>query len=478
MIETTEYAEKAGPPFLTFVREPATPRSRGGFWRGLDGFDWICIAALLLTFVALSHLPFGPSKFSDIYFHEEAKQLVRVVKGLDPWTEIRIARAPAPVFYYAIPYLAVPTGSPEETFWRFAVSWNALWMMISLLLIRRAGQCFGGETTGKVAAVLSLVLPFAAYYSFGISSEPPAYAAAVVFAYGWARWRRASQLLNRDSLIALAGMVGLFLCRPNAIVVLGIAGACGAALWKSSSWRRLLDMRFAAMCVSVGLVSVLLVSILIQHLPDKRGVRLQATNFSDVMFFGNFQFRQEPWDWRFWGKATRAGSVDYQNWVDTRNELSAESERSGVPLSRLQMQWSLRDIIHHPLERLKMSAVRALALNIWMVNSTSPDRFRFGILPSRAGFLLFHICLNAVALLPLFAAIWFLAANRREFFAYWPLWGPWLSLLLFHAVVYAEPRYMLPGQAGETILAACLIARAMERRAPISIGSRRGSSGR
>ena len=64
-----------------------------------------------------------------------------------------------------------------------------------------------------------------------------------------------------------------------AYVVLGIAGACGAALWKSSSWRRLLDMRFAVMCVSIGLVSVLLVSILIQHLPDKRGVRLQATNF-------------------------------------------------------------------------------------------------------------------------------------------------------------------------------------------------------
>jgi len=470
MIEITEYAPiDSRPPIV--VQEPAVSRSQGGFWGSLDRFDWVCIAALLLTFVVLSRLPFGVSKFSDIYFHEEAKQLARVVKGLDSWREIRIARAPGPVAYYALPYLLVPSTAPEEIYWRFAVVWNALWMVISLLLVRRAGEYFGGIRAGKVAAILTLVLPFAAYYSFGVSSEPPAYAGAVVFAYGWARWRRQASLnfFNRGSLIALFGLISLFFCRPNAIIVLGIAGVCAVALWKSSSSRRLSDIRFAAACVAIGFASVLLVSILIQHLPDKRGVKLQANNFSDVMFFGDFQFRQEPWDWRFWGKATREGSVDYQNWVAARNGLIAEADQSGVPLSRLEMNWSIQDILHHPLERIKMSAVRALALNVWLINSTSSDHFHLGPLRSRAAFILFHVVLNAIALLPLFASIGFLAANRKEFLGYWPLWGPWLGLLLFHSIVYAEPRYMLPGQPGTNLLAACVIAQACDARKRLRI---------
>ena len=82
--------------------------------------------------------------------------------------------------YYALPYLFVSPESPKEVYWRSAVAWNAFWMLIAILLIRRTGNLLGRSLAGKMAAGLSLILPFATYYSFGIASETPAYVAAVV----------------------------------------------------------------------------------------------------------------------------------------------------------------------------------------------------------------------------------------------------------------------------------------------------------
>ncbi|MGA2719899.1 MAG: hypothetical protein ABSF78_13125, partial [Candidatus Acidiferrales bacterium] len=66
-------------------------------------------------------------------------------------------------------------------------------------------------------------------------------------------------------------------------------------------------------------------------------------------------------------------------------------------------------------------------------------------------------------LAPLFASFWFLVHERGLFASYWPLWGPWLALLLFHSLTYAEPRYMLPAQPGLAVMAACVLARRKAR---------------
>ena len=208
---------------------------------------------------------------------------------------------------------------------------------------------------------------------------------------------------------------------------------------------------------------MLLVSASLKRLPATRGVGEQASNFSDVVFFGSFQFRTEPWDWRFWGKGTRQGSIDYQNWLDKRQELTDESARTGIAVSRLEMKWAMNDIIHHPIKRLQMFAIRVLALNIWIVNSVDPSAFHVGSLGGRSAYFLFHIVLNGIALLLVFAAIWFLLLNRAEFLSSWPLWGIWAGLLLFHAFTYAEPRYLLPGLPGLAILAGCAFSGKVSR---------------
>ena len=78
----------------------------------------------------------------------------------------------------------------------------------------------------KVAAALCLIAPFAVYYSFGVASETPAYLAAAIFLYGWARWRMEGipRLASLGAALALAGLIGLILCRLNTLVVLGPGG--------------------------------------------------------------------------------------------------------------------------------------------------------------------------------------------------------------------------------------------------------------
>jgi hypothetical protein len=436
----------------------------------IDWFDLICIPALLLSFIVVSFLPAAPSKFGDIYFHQEAQTLARAIRGAGPWHDVGFARAPGPVLYYAVPYSFLAANSPEKAYWQAAVAWNAFAMAVAVLLIRRTGELLMNATAGKVAAALCLIAPFAVYYSFGVASEAPAYLAATIFSYGWARWRAEGIpcFASLGVALALAGLIGLILCRLNTLVVLGIAAVCGLAIWLYRSRRVGADTKFAAFCVVGGLATVLLVSASLKRLPATRGVGEQASNFSDVVFFGSFQFRTEPWDWRFWGKGTRQGSVDYQNWLDTRQKLIEESARTKEAVPRLEMRWSVNDIVHHPIKRLQMFAIRTLALNIWIVNSVDPNAFHIGAFGGRPAYFLFHIVLNGIALLLVFASIWFLAVNRTDFLADWPLWGIWGGLLLFHAFTYAEPRYLLPGLPGLAIMAGCALSSKFNRGAKLA----------
>lgn len=451
----------------------------------IDTFDGLCVGALLLSFALVGLLPFAPSKYADIYFHTEAKTLANIVRGRVPYDQIVITHAPGPDLYYAVPYLLVSPTSSDEVYWRTAVAWNAFWMLGAILLIRRTGELLGDAGTGRIAAILALGVPCAVYYAFGIAAETPAYVATVVFTYGWVRWRTqpTGRFLSPAGILAFGGLVALFLCRPNALVLAGLAGVCGAILWRTRrSASRTADLRFALIAIAAGLAVVMVVSVALKQLPGRRGVALQASNFREVFFHGSFQFRSEPWDWRFWGKATRQGSVDYQYFREIHDTLVRQASATGTQVTQLELNWVLHDMVQHPGKRLQMIAVRLAALNVWIVNSTRPADFRFGPIVGWPAYLSFHLILNGLLLFPLGVSVWFVATNRSNLLSYWPLWGLWVVLLIFHAIVYAEPRYMLPGQPGLTIMAASMISRKLratgqlrfrkERRAVVGVSLR------
>jgi hypothetical protein len=435
----------------------------------LDRFDLAIVALLVVCYAGVAMLPFAPKKFGDGDFQVEARALAAAVRGAAPWSEVAITKAPGPVLYYAVPYLAVAPGASDDAHWRAAFVWTALWMAVALLLIRRAATAIGSDLAGRTAALLSIASPFSVYYSYGVVAEPPAFLGAVLVAYGWTRWsecnsdqRLAGLLASPAPWLAATGLTLLVLSRPNALLTLPLAGGAAALCWWSGERGRR-HAAFAAVCICASGLIIAAVLAAASALPGRRGETRQIGYLAYTTFPGRFQYRTEPWDWRFWSDTTRQGSADYAAWDAEVQKLKRRSVETGIPLATLQFQWMAADVAAHPFLTLRMSAVRLLSLHLTFVNSSGPSAFGVGPLSGEFVYRAFHTVVNTMNLLTVTAALWFVASRRRAALALWPLWAPWLGLLVFHVLTYAEPRYLFSARPGQTILAAAALTPLVRR---------------
>jgi hypothetical protein len=412
--------------------------------------------AVLLLFAIVFYLPFKPNKFGDRFFHEDAMALASAVRGSGQWSDVRIRLAPGPVLFYAVPYLFVPPGSPEDAYWRAAVAFTIPGAVLAVLLIRRAAANLGGKSAGIAAAGFALAAPFAVYYGYGITAEPLAYCGMASLVYGWSRVAGGARA---GILAAASGLSALVLARPNAALLFLFLAAAVTALWRSSDPARRAMARNAALAGTVAVAVIAGVFALVAVLQRSRPHLSQSANFYYVAFHGSFQFRTEPLDWRYWDDAARVGSVDYRNCAATNARLIAESHASGQTLPALQKRWILDDIASHPLVRLRMAFVRLFAMHIWVANSQSPAKFHMGPLRGPAPYFAFHALVNSVFFFVVGATLWLLWRCRREFAANWALWAPWAALTLFHALVYSEPRYLFPVQPALCVGAALAVTK-------------------
>ncbi len=425
---------------------------------GLDGFDALLAVLLLISYVAVAKLPFAPKRFGDLDFHLSAKAISLWIHGGGSWSAVEVSKAPGPVLYYAVPYGVMPLGSSDDTYWMAALVWTFLWMTVALLLTRRACALLGGVRAGQLGGLLTLLSPFGVYYSYGIGAEAPAFVCASVFTYGWCRWwtLERERPLRRSSgwWLGWLGALALILCRPNAILLLPV-GALAAWLARRRGENGAQPaLRFTAATVLAATVALAAVSAsLVTFLPQG----WQEGNLSHVILQGRYQFRQEPFDWRFWSKATRQGSVDHAEWQRTQDALRATAVQQGVRPEKLEWPWIAQDVRQHPWLTLRMTAVRLLALNVALVNSRGPSAFRIGPVDGRIVYAGFHALVNAVNLGLLALAVVFLYRQRGQRLVLWPLWAPWVSLLLFHVATYAEPRYLFPGRPGLVVMASVML---------------------
>jgi hypothetical protein len=430
-------------------------RSRGTF--GVDRFDAVFIAAIALCFLFVARLPFSASRYGDLDFHPEAKALAGAIRGAYPWSDVEIMHAPGPVLYYAVPYVFLTPGSADYTYWKVAFSWNILWIGVSGLLIRRAAALLAGELAGKIAALIFLFTPFWAYYSFGINGESVAFLSTALSAYAWACW----QLVGIDArtrwragaLLSL-GLCLFLLSKPSGSLLVVFAFAAMVTAYTRGS-RQYARSLFAWVALALLLLAA---ATSVTRLTTRGSAGApQSALLRWVMFQGSFQFRTEPWDWRAWDHIRRQGSADYDNFVEQHAKLQQQSIIEGTPVSDLQWHWVVNDTLRHPVLRLKMSAVRVLALNVFLVNSLPSTQFHVGPLRGRVVYTLFHIALNILNISVLMAASWFLLARPKQFLQLWPLWGAWMALLIFHSAIYAEPRYLFAGSPGLIVLASAAI---------------------
>jgi 4-amino-4-deoxy-L-arabinose transferase-like glycosyltransferase len=420
-----------------------------------DRFDIIVVLFLVISSIAVSTLSFAPKKLGDKYFHEEAKALSLAVRGEAPWSDVIITRAPAPVLYYLIPYLAVPQGSEDDTYWLAAFIWTIGWMSIAALLLRRTGEMIGGSLAGKLAVLLTVLSPFQIYYSHGITGESPAYIGVVLFTYGYFRWQRTGKSwspFKQGAWLVWIGLSLLVLSRPNAALMIFIGLLAAAVLWKLPEKRK--EAKFIIASMALVIFAVLISSISVRVFLNSQ----QSENFAEVVYFGRFQYRTEPWDWRFWDNLTRQGSNDYAAWVEGLAEFKRKSAEESLPLSSLLWGWVGNDIIEHPGLTIQMAGVRTLALHLTFINSQKPEAFKLGPFKGWAVYMIFHVMVNAINLVLIVASLWFLFMRRSNLAANWPLWAPWLALLIFHAATYAEPRYLFPSRPGLAIMTAVSLA--------------------
>jgi hypothetical protein len=409
---------------------------------------------VLVLFGVIALTSFRPAKFGDLDFHREAQALAGAIRGAGSLADFKIAKAPGPVFYYTIPYLLVRPGSSDNTYWTAAFLWTILWVSIALVLVRRAGEFLGGKLVGWLALAFILAPPFIVYYSFGILSEPPAFIGAVLFGYGWARWRQTHErpVFSPSWWLTWSGLALLLLCRPNTLLILGVALLCGLVASRSKSTENRQFGLFVATGVAVPVAFCLCAFLLIRTL----GGGWQEGNLAQVVLQGRFQFRSEPWDWRFWQASERVESRDYAAYADVRDRLRRETG-SQAALSKRTWEWIHADVLSHPLLSARMVGIRMLAQNVAWANSRKDYSLNAKRQSLRS--LAFHLLLNSIYIAVLLLALVFVFKEPGSPLGTWPLWSPWLALFIFHSLTYVEPRYLLPGRPGIAVLAALMVDR-------------------
>jgi hypothetical protein len=125
---------------------------------------------------------------------------------------------------------------------------------------------------------------------------------------------------------------------------------------------------------------------------------------------------------------------------------------------KLKKEWLYKDALDNPILVLKQAAIRSLTLNLFVVNSKPPEAFRLSVIPGKVIYLLFHVAVNSVYLLILLASAYFLFSQRRRIASYWTLWSTYVALLIFAALTYSEPRYLVPSLPGLAVMAGISLA--------------------
>ena len=194
-----------------------------------DKFDIYIILFSLALFLVVMFLPFKSKPFGDGDFHREAKNLSLYIKGEVGYEKVLITRAPAPVFFYSIPYTFVSKDSSDNTYWWAAFSFTGIITTLSILFIRKAGNLLFNKQIGLFTCILFFIFPLHAYYSMGIGAEQLGFFGSSIALFGWALiYNESKQVGTNNTLkkvwILVLGLTILILSRPNTLLILGMIG--------------------------------------------------------------------------------------------------------------------------------------------------------------------------------------------------------------------------------------------------------------
>ena len=181
----------------------------------------------------------------------------------------------------------------------------------------------------------------------------------------------------------------------------------------------------------------------------------QNENFAIVALQGRFQFRSEFWDFNTWPDVPN--NPDFIEFSRKQAEFEQTSLETGIPVPTLRWRWIVEDFLHHPGITIRAAGVKMLALHFAFVHSLEPEKFNFVFLRGVWGYALFHLAVNVFTVVLVIGSGLFVVSHRHTILDYWVLWGPWLALVVFHVMTYAEARYLFPSRPGLVLMASAAL---------------------
>ena len=414
--------------------------------------DILIVAISLLMMIVVLNLPFKAKPFGDITFHEEAKNLALYVKGAVGYDKVTITKAPGPVFFYTPAYLLASSTATDNQLWVYGVVFTFLIITISMLMIFRIGSNLFSKEVGLLSVILFFIFPIHCYYSLGILAEVPAFFSLTVALFGWSILLKTPNKF-KGWLFLILGVWFLILNRPNAILILpiGFLVVLYAFLWNKDFFKTFAKkLLISFFCIGImGFLTLKLAKAISSSKTSSDQVGLLYY----VAFQGRFQFREEPFDFRFWDDTVRPDSKDYQNWKSTGAILSAKTENENVTSAQVYKDFLIDDAMEHPFWFTRQFFVKSLYGYIYVINSVKPETFKIGPIKGVAFYWMFIALINSVNILIIIGAFVFIR-KQKNLINYWPFWSIIIALLLFHGLTYMEPRYMFPGRVALYIMSA------------------------
>ncbi|GEP51323.1 hypothetical protein FNO01nite_19950 [Flavobacterium noncentrifugens] len=412
---------------------------------------FIVVISSLLMF-AVANLPFKVKPFGDATFHIEGKNLALYLKGDMPYKEVMISKAPGPVFFYAAVYLFAPSDATDDQLWNYGVIFTSIVITLSMLLIFRAATAFFSKEIAVLSMLLFFIFPMHCYYSLGISGEPPAFFSLAMLLYGWsvAFYKPESK---SGWLWLIAGMGFLILNRPNAMLILLLGVVIVFYAWfRNKAFFAKYGKQMLVSFFCTGLIAFGVLEMSKAITANKTDVD-QQYYFYYVAHQGRFQFRNEPTDIRYWENDIRSDSKDYQDWIQSARDLSAESKATGRSHNEVYRDFLINDALQHPFLLARQFVIKCVYGHLYYINSLRPEKFKMGPLQGATGFYIFILIINLVNILIMIGAAIFLF-KQKNLINYWVFWGVIVALLIFHGLIYMEPRYIFPTKAALYIMSA------------------------
>ena len=403
--------------------------------------------------VVVLNLPFKTKPFGDSNsFFDESKNLAFYLKGSTSFESVTLTKAPAPVFIYTPVFLLTSDNPSNNDLWYRGVAVNFILITISLMLIYRAVISFFDKKIGLISFFLFFLFPIHFYYVFGITAEVPAFFASAIIVYSWSKIYSNSIKIFNWILFGF-GLWLLIMCRPNTLLILVLGFL--VLLYSYLKSRDFYNEYGRKLFLTITLCGVVCFSTLqlTKLFNSGKKVNNQEWLFYYVAHQGRYQFREEPLDFRFWDDSQRPDSKDYINWKVKAEDLEKIQQNTGKSTTDVYREYLIDDVIENPFITIRQFFVKSFFGQVYIVNSITPQKFHIGLFSGPLFYWLFLFVVNFINILIVVGLFMFLY-KAKNLIKFWPLWSILLALLIFHGMMYMEPRYMYPARPAIFILGA------------------------